>query len=131
MSPTSWKEAMLKRFSICAALIAFGTLSFAANSHTRDNGRYRQLSRDIKAWIERLTDQEGTSCCAIADGVRPMKFSWDIGKNRYRVKVDGQWLVVPDSAVIMGPNRLGHAVVWVYYELDLERDIHATHVRCL
>jgi hypothetical protein len=121
---------MLQRFSICAAFIAAGILSVSAASHARDNGQHRQVSREIKAWIERLTDKDGTNCCSTADGVRPLEFEWDISKNHYRVKIHDQWLIVPDSAVVKGPNRFGHAVVWVYYELDLERDIHATHVRC-
>jgi hypothetical protein len=33
--------------------------------------------------------------------------------NHYRVKVDGQWIDVPDTAVVKGPNYLGHAVVWM------------------
>ena len=121
---------MLQRFSICAAFVAVGILSFATVSQARDDGRYRHASREIKAWIERLTDREGTSCCETADGVRPKQVEWDIRGNHYRVKVDGEWLTVPDSAVIRGRNRLGHAVVWVYYELDLERDVQDTHIRC-
>jgi hypothetical protein len=122
---------MLQRFSICAAFVLAGTLSVAAVSHARDRGQYTQVSRDIKAWIERLTDRDGTSCCETADGVRPKEVEWDISGNHYRVKVDGKWLIVPDSAVIKGPNRLGHAVVWLYYNYELEADeSESTQIRC-
>jgi hypothetical protein len=32
----------------------------------------------------------------------------------YRVRIYGQWLVVPDDAVVTEPNRFGPAVVWPY-----------------
>jgi hypothetical protein len=34
--------------------------------------------------------------------------------NSYRVKIENGWIVVPDSAVIKGPNRIGYAIVWLY-----------------
>jgi hypothetical protein len=30
----------------------------------------------------------------------------------YRVRLSGQWIDVPDGAVITEPNRAGHTVVW-------------------
>jgi hypothetical protein len=30
------------------------------------------------------------------------------------VRIYGQWLVVPDDAVVTEPNRFGPAVVWPY-----------------
>jgi len=111
------------------ALIVSAVLVSGAVSHARDNGQYSHLSRDIKAWVEKLTDQAGVNCCSTADGVRPREVEWDISKNYYRVKVDGKWLVVPDSAVVRGPNRLGHAVVWLYYEFEIDEHTYA-YVRC-
>jgi hypothetical protein len=32
----------------------------------------------------------------------------------YRVRIHGQWFVVPDNAVVTEPNRFGPAVVWPY-----------------
>jgi hypothetical protein len=32
----------------------------------------------------------------------------------YRVRIYGQWFVVPDEAVVTEPNRFGPAVVWPY-----------------
>jgi hypothetical protein len=31
-----------------------------------------------------------------------------------RVRIYGQWFVVPDAAVVTEPNRFGPAVVWPY-----------------
>jgi len=44
--------------------------------------------------------------------------------SHYRVKIYGEWLDVPDAAVVKTPNRLGHAVVWT----DTSED--AIRARC-
>jgi hypothetical protein len=124
------KGNVMPRKFLNVVLATFVVVAFATVSEARDNGEYAHVSKDIKAWIERLTDRSGTSCCSTADGVQPLEVEWDIGAHHYRVKVDDQWLTVPDSAVVRGPNRLGHAVVWLYYELDLEQDVQDTYVRC-
>jgi hypothetical protein len=41
------------------------------------------------------------------------------------VRLRGQWLVVPDAAVVAEPNRFGPAVVWPYQDAD-----GATQIRC-
>jgi hypothetical protein len=38
---------------------------------------------------------------------------WDITDNKYRVFLQGEWAVVPDDAVILGPNKFGKAIVWL------------------
>ena len=121
---------MLQRFSDRAALVVAAILSATAMAHAGDRGQYTQVSPDIKAWVERLTDQHGVNCCATADGVRPKEVEWDISANSYRVKLKGQWIPVPDEAVIKGPNRLGHAVVWFWLEADfLTNEVYPV-VRC-
>jgi hypothetical protein len=107
--------SLLRRFMRRSvfATVALCTLSFAASSAARDNGQYANVSSTIKSWIESLKDENNIPCCATADGFVPSGIVWEIGANHYRVKVFGEWLVVPTSAVIKGPNRLGHAVVWV------------------
>jgi hypothetical protein len=35
-------------------------------------------------------------------------------QGHYRVRIQGQWLVVPDAAVVTEPDRFGPAVVWTY-----------------
>ena len=32
----------------------------------------------------------------------------------YRVRLNGEWIVVPDNAVVTEPNKFGPAVVWPY-----------------
>jgi hypothetical protein len=43
----------------------------------------------------------------------------------YRVRLHGEWIVVPDSAVVTERNRFGAAVVWPYMDAA-----GATQIRC-
>jgi hypothetical protein len=112
------------------ALATFGVVASAAVSEGRDNGQYAGVSKDIKVWIEALTDAAGIGCCATADGFRPKEVQWDIASSFYRVKVGSQWLNVPDKAVIRGPNRLGYAVAWLEYDWDINSGEITPTVRC-
>ena len=33
--------------------------------------------------------------------------------NSYRIFVQGEWTIVPDDAVLLGPNKFGKAIVLV------------------
>jgi hypothetical protein len=71
---------------------------------------------DLKLWFDKLSSGRGL-CCSFADGEIVKDVDWDAvtgadGKVRYRVYLDGDWLVVADEAVITEPNRFGQAVVW-------------------
>jgi hypothetical protein len=37
----------------------------------------------------------------------------DIKDNSYRIFVQGEWTIVPDDAVLLGPNKFGKAIVLV------------------
>ena len=82
----------------------------------RDNGQYANVDPGIKAWVESLKDHDGVGCCATADGTPLQEPDWEMTSDGYRVKVEGKWHEVPDRAVVNEPNRLGHAVVWFYWQ---------------
>jgi hypothetical protein len=83
--------------------------------HTvRDDGRY--ANSPLKAWFDKLASGKGL-CCSFADGFSIKDVDWDThqradGSVGYRVRLDGEWTDVPDSAVVAEPNRFGAAVVW-------------------
>jgi hypothetical protein len=108
--------------SLATCAIALSSLALAAISQARDNGQYSQVPKQIRTWIENLTDHRGIPRCATADGAVPD--AWEMGADHYRVRIYGEWLDVPDAAVIKAPNRLGHAVVWI----DASEDVMG--VRC-
>jgi len=94
-------------------------LAAATISQARDNGRYGTAQPGVNAWIESLTDDFHVSCCAVADGMIPD--AWEMQKDHYRVKIYNTWFVMPDTAVVKGPNRLGHAIVWTHVTDDFLR----------
>jgi hypothetical protein len=108
-------------------LMAVVLLSAAAAS-ARDYGQYGDTDPEIKEWVKRLTDKTGQGCCATADG-HPAEYEWDTAGNRYRVRIEGEWYDVPPEALVEGPNKLGYATVWYWWDWNLDgRKTH--HVRC-
>ena len=88
-----------------------------------DDGRF--ANSPLKPWFDQLASGKGL-CCSFADGVSVQDVDWDTTNDgRYRVRLNGQWLVVPDVAVVTEPNRFGPAVVWPYQDMN-----GATQIRC-
>lgn len=77
--------------------------------HARDDGRY-SLS-PLKPWFDSLKSGKGP-CCSVADGVAIADPDWDSKDGHYRVRIDNEWIGVPDDAVITEPNRAGRTMVW-------------------
>lgn len=75
----------------------------------RDDGRY--ANSPLKPWFDGLKSNKGL-CCSVADGLAIADPDWDSKDGHYRVRLDGQWIVVPDDAVIREPNRAGRTMVW-------------------
>ena len=81
--------------------------------------------RRCKPWFDQLASGKGL-CCSFADGVSVQDVDWDTTQDgRYRVRLNGQWIVVPDAALVTEPNRFGPAVVWPYQDMN-----GATQIRC-
>jgi len=124
---------------LAAALFVCAT---APSLLVRDDGRYTDMDPALHAWFDNLTSGKGL-CCSFADGFSIADVDWDItceqGRTpvdgltprkqnegcRYRVRLDDEWIDVPEAAVVTEPNRFGPAVVWPY------RDIGGlTQIRC-
>ena len=75
----------------------------------RDDGRYS--ASPLKPWFDSLRSGKGP-CCSDADGVAVMDPDWESQDGHYRVRIEGEWIVVPDDAVITEPNRAGRTMVW-------------------
>jgi hypothetical protein len=108
-----------------AAVLVVGLVSIAnvIAAWPRDlDGRY--ANSPLKQWFDQLASGNGL-CCSFADGVSIQDVDWDTVEGHYRVRLRGQWIVVPDSAVVTEPNRFGPAVVWPYQD-----DNNGTKIRC-
>src|SRR5262245_47849648 len=98
----------MKLVKATAALIASATL-FAGSATARDDGRYAQSP--LKSWFDSLRSGKGL-CCSDADGSVVADVDWESKDGHYRVRLWGQWMDVPDDAVITEPNRAGRTMVW-------------------
>jgi hypothetical protein len=92
---------------------SFGMLSFAVllygSASARDDGRF--ATSPLKPWFDGLRSGKGP-CCSDADGMVIADPDWESKEGHYRVRLDGEWIMVPDDAVITEPNRAGRTMVW-------------------
>jgi len=91
--------------------------------HARDRGQYANANPELKAWFDGLRSGKGP-CCSDADGTALSDVDWESGGGHYRVRLDGEWVDVPDDAVITEPNRVGRTMVWPL------RGYLGTSIRC-
>jgi hypothetical protein len=108
---------MRKYFLLVALLLGLGSSAFA-----RDDGRY--ANDPLKTWFDHLASNKGL-CCSFADGFSVSDVDWDTQNGHYRVQLHGEWIEVPDTAVVTEPNRYGRAVVWPYMDNQGK-----TNIRC-
>jgi len=78
--------------------------------HAREpDGRY--ANSPLKQWFDSLKSGKGP-CCSDADGTALSDVDWESSNGHYRVRIEGEWVEVPDDAVITEPNRVGRTMVW-------------------
>jgi hypothetical protein len=92
------------------ALVAMLSVAAAHLAQARDpDGRYANLP--LKQWFDSLKSGKGP-CCSDADGTAVSDVDWESSNGHYRVRLEGEWVEVPDDAVITEPNRVGRTMVW-------------------
>jgi hypothetical protein len=69
---------------------------------------------ELNNWYESLHCSKGP-CCDGSDAKRVDDVDWESKDGHYRVRIDGEWVDVPNEAVVDGPNRAGRTMVWPYY----------------
>ena len=105
----------MPRVTGLAFLALFISALACTRSSAHDDGRF--AASPLKEWFDRLASGKGL-CCSFADGVSIEDIDWDTRDGRYRVRLHGEWLFVPEAAVVTEPNRFGPAVVWPYQDKD-------------
>ena len=81
-------------------------------SEARDRGQFAKSTPEMKAWFESLKSGKGFLCCSDADGTAVSDVDWESKDGHYRVRLGGQWIDVPDDALVTVPNRVGRTMVW-------------------
>jgi hypothetical protein len=98
----------MKSLRTAVALMA-STAVLVGVATARDDGRY--ANSPLKSWFDSLRSGKGP-CCSDADGSAVADVDWESRDGHYRVRLEGQWIDVPDDAVITEPNRAGRTMVW-------------------
>lgn len=104
--------------SILVVATVVGLLAVAfAHDHNRPG---------LNDWYTGL--KSGRGPCCDGPGV-DAKFladkDWESRDGHYRVRIDGEWIDVPDEAVLKEPNKDGRTLVWPMKYLD-----GSTQIRC-
>lgn len=108
----TWVQ-LRRRLSLPVLGLVGLTALHAVAVNARDDGRYK--NSPLKSWFDSLHSKSGGACCSNADGVALSDVDWDTKDGHYRVRLDGEWVDVPNDAVITEPNRAGLTMVWPYY----------------
>ena len=108
-------------FFRAAAVLLTAAVLLAGNAVARDDGRY--ANSPLKPWFDSLKSGKGP-CCSDADGSAVADVDWESKNGHYRVRLEGQWIDVPDDAVITEPNRAGRTMVWPI------KDSQGISIRC-
>jgi hypothetical protein len=101
----------MKRTLCVLCAVVFVPLS-TGSVRARDDGRY--AGSPLKPWFDQLRSGKGP-CCSDADGSAVSDVDWDTKDQHYRVRLEGEWIDVPEDAVVTEPNRVGRAMVWPMY----------------
>jgi len=97
-----------KPLSIGIVVLMLPLASYPSQARDPD-GRY--ANSPLKEWFDSLKSGKGP-CCSDADGTAVSDVDWESGNGHYRVRIEGEWVDVPDDAVITEPNRAGRTMVW-------------------
>ncbi|WP_245309519.1 hypothetical protein [Bradyrhizobium retamae] len=90
--------------SLILLLLALSIHPIRAHDHGRPG---------LDGWYSGLKSGKGP--CCDGPGVDAMHLSdvdWESKDGRYRVRIEGEWVDVPDDAVLKQANRDGHTLVW-------------------
>lgn len=91
-----------------------------------------QYSQEIQDWIKNLKSKKQSSpCCDLSDGdftSMDIRLGAD-GKSHFFATIEGEWVEIPDDALVTEPNRIGRPIVWYVRWMGLEGKM-VTLVRC-
>lgn len=103
--------------TVTIAIVVILFLAVRASAHDHNHP-------ELNAWFMGLHSGKG-ACCDGSDAMSIDDPDWQNDSGHYRVRLEGEWVDVPDDAVITEPNKVGHALVWPY-----RRDGKLNQIRC-
>ena len=93
----------------------------------------------LNDWYQSLHSNSGSPCCDGKDfdkgtAAHVETENWETQNktdSHFRVRLDGTWEDVPDSAVVSVPNKDGRALVWFYTARGWKNPDSIAHIiRC-
>ena len=106
-------------WSIWAGAVAMCMVLLTVLAYAHDHN-----NPSLNDWFKGLKSHGGFPCCDGSDAVHVSDPDWKSEDGHYAVKLDGEWIVVPDNAVIDEPNLAGPALVWPV------KGYNGTWIRC-
>lgn len=104
----SWALKWVLRLVVAVVAVIFVLLYLVLkNAFAHDHNR-----AELNGWFKSLESRAKAPCCDGSDATRLDDVDWESKGGRYRVRIDGEWVDVPESAVIDGPNLAGQTMVW-------------------
>lgn len=105
--PRTMRIAMRLIVMIGIALLAAST---PGQAHDHANPQ-------LDGWYKSLESRKGP-CCDGSDAVRLEDPDWRIAEDgsHYQVRLDGEWVDVPETALVQGENKAGKALVWPMHQ---------------
>ena len=112
-----------------ASRIFLGTFfaSFVAPALAHDPNR-----PELNSWFDHLASGNGP-CCSMMDGFTVADPDWESKDGHYRVRLGGEWIDVPNDALVTVPNRAGRTMVWpmpMPPDYDYEVGASQLRIRC-
>ena len=90
--------------------LVVASMGVTASLHAVDRGQFENVSPQVRAWFKSVIAPNGVPCCDVSDGHRT---EYDMRDGAYWVPIEGEWMRVPETAVIRDAgNPVGDAVVW-------------------
>lgn len=88
------------------ALVIIGLVFLMKPAFGHDHSR-----PELNGWLKSLHSKSNTWCCDGSD--TDAIDDWETKGSGYRVKFEGRWFDVPDSAIVDGPNKSGGPLLWM------------------
>src|SRR5260370_17596061 len=97
----------MKRIVLGLTLSMIGACLVGSVTARDLDGRY--ANSPLKPWFDQLASGKGL-CCSVADGETVADPDWESKDGHYRVRLENNWVDVPDDAVMTAPIRPGRTM---------------------
>jgi hypothetical protein len=96
-------------YCLTALLLAgFALLGYTVFARAHDHNK-----PGLDSWYSGLRSGKGPCCGGPSvDATTLDGPDWETKDGHYRVRIEGEWIDVPDDAVLNEPNRDGRTLVW-------------------